>query len=314
MALDLESWGVAALVALTAVPVTVMGGQAGILQGERRWYPLALIYFTVGVGRIVLGTAALLLDHTTGSAMVGVMLGAVVPVGVGWWALRHPSRQRDLGTAEPTAHEPPARWARGGVLHETMHNSHALLAFFALSNADVIIARITLPAHSAGLYAGGLILTKAVLFLPQFVVVIAFPSMSQRPSARRMHLFSVGATLAIGLVTVAGVGLLSALAVVFIGGSQYSDLQGKLWAFALLGTVLALLQLMVYNVVARQHQRTVYVIWAALAVLVASAPLLGSLDRLLTLVICVDSTLFGVLLLASLRPTRTETPAEAPAG
>ena len=30
----------------------------------------------------------------------------------------------------------------------------------------------------AGLYAGGLILTKALLFLPQFVVVVAFPSMS----------------------------------------------------------------------------------------------------------------------------------------
>jgi O-antigen/teichoic acid export membrane protein len=306
MALNLGSWGVAALVALTAVPITVMGGQAGILQGERRWYPLALIYLTVGVGRIVLGTAALLLNASTGSAMIGVMLGAILPVVVGWWALRHPSRQRDLGPAAPAPDAPPARWARGGVLHETMHNSHALLAFFALSNTDVIIARITLHPHSAGLYAGGLILTKAVLFLPQFVVVIAFPSMSQQPSSRRMHVYSVGATLAIGLVTVAGVAVLSALAVVFIGGSQYSDLQGRLWAFALLGTVLALLQLMVYNVVARQHQRTVYVIWAAMAVLIAAAPLLGSLDRLLTLVICVDTTLFVVLLLASLRPAPAE--------
>ena len=65
------------------------------------------------------------------------------------------------------------------MLRETFHNSHALLAFFALSNADVIIARTTLDERQAGLYAGGLILTKAVLFLPQFVVVIAFPSMSR---------------------------------------------------------------------------------------------------------------------------------------
>ena len=42
----------------------------------------------------------------------------------------------------------------------------------------MIVARNVLTDHDAGLYAGGLILTKAVLFLPQFVVVIAFPSMS----------------------------------------------------------------------------------------------------------------------------------------
>ena len=56
----------------------------------------------------------------------------------------------------------------------------ALLAFFALSNADIVVARNVLDGHDAGLYAGGLILTKAVLFLPQFVVVVAFPSMATR--------------------------------------------------------------------------------------------------------------------------------------
>ena len=45
-------------------------------------------------------------------------------------------------------------------------------------NCDVIVARNILDGHDAGLYAGGLILTKAMLFLPQFVVVVAFPSMS----------------------------------------------------------------------------------------------------------------------------------------
>jgi O-antigen/teichoic acid export membrane protein len=50
--LNLDSWMAGAMVALTAVPLTVMGGQAGILQGERRWYPLAAIYLGVGLGRI----------------------------------------------------------------------------------------------------------------------------------------------------------------------------------------------------------------------------------------------------------------------
>jgi len=305
--LNLDSWGAAALIAATAVPLTVMGGQAGILQGEERWAPLAAIYLAVGVGRLGFGAVALVLEPNTQGAMVGVTLGAVLPVLIGWAALRHPSRER-VSRSERAA--PSARWAKGGVLREVMHNSHALLAFFALSNADVIIARSTLDEHQAGLYAAGLILTKAVLFLPQFVVVIAFPSMSKQ-SGRRMHLLSLGAVLAIGLVTVAGVAVLSPIAVSFVGGPAYSDLQDQLWLFAVLGTLLAMIQLMVYDVVARQHQRMVFVVWAALVALACVAPFVGSLTFLITVVVCIDLLLLLVLLAVSLR--RPEPSPAAPA-
>jgi O-antigen/teichoic acid export membrane protein len=298
--LNLDSRVAAALIAVTAVPLTVMGGQAGILQGERRWGPLAGIYLAVGLGRIGFGALALLVRPDTQGAMVGVAVGALLPVLVGALALRHPSRIR-AGVGFPTLAS--TRWARGGVLRETLHNSHALLAFFALSNADVIIARSTLDEHQAGLYAGGLILAKAVLFLPQFVVVIAFPSMSQHDADRRMHLISLGAVLAIGAVTVLGVLVLSALAVVFIGGHEYADLQHRLWAFAALGTLLAMLQLLIYNIVARQRQRTVLLVWVALATLLAVSPLIGSLNALLTVVLLVDAALFLVLLARSLAPS-----------
>lgn len=296
--LNLDSWVAGAMVAVTAVPLTVMGGQAGILQGERRWFPLAAIYLAVGLGRILFGGIALVIEPDTLGAMIGVAVGAVIPVVVAWWALRHPRRVSTLPAPAPRS--TPPGWARGGVLRETMHNSHALLAFFALSNTDVIIARSTLDEHQAGLYAGGLILAKAVLFLPQFVVVIAFPSMSQHGGARRMQLLSLGMVLGIGAATVLGTAALSGLAVTFIGGSEYAGLQDRLWLFAALGTLLALLQLLIYNVVAHQRQRTVYVVWAALLVLLGAAPLLGSLDRLLGLVLTVDTMLFVVLLAASM--------------
>ncbi len=303
MVLNLDSWVSAALIATTAVPLSVMGGQAGILQGERRWGPLALVYLAVGVGRLGFGLVALLVRTDTLGAMVGISVGALLPVLIGAWALRHPTR----GGAQPTpakVRTPLAqRWARGGVLRETFHNSHALLAFFALSNADVVIARSTLSEHQAGLYAGGLILTKAVLFLPQFVVVIAFPSMAKRGAGKQMHLFSLGAVLAIGAVTVAGVAALSDLAVVFIGGPEYAELQSRLWAFAVLGTLLALLQLMIYNIVARQRQRAVLMVWAALAVLVLATPLVGSVTGLLSVVVGVDTVLFLALLVRSLTPS-----------
>jgi O-antigen/teichoic acid export membrane protein len=301
--LNLDSWAVAALIAVTAVPLSVMGGQAGILQGERRWGPLAMIYLCVGVGRLGFGIVALILEPNTLGAMVGVAVGAFLPMIVGWMALRHPDRRHQVGVS-PQAVDRPSPWAAGGVLRETMHNSHALLAFFALSNADVIIARSTLDEHQAGLYAGGLILAKAVLFLPQFVVVIAFPSMSRAGAGRRMHLYSLGLVLAIGAFTVACTALLASIAVVFIGGSEYSDLQGQLWAFALLGTLLAMIQLMIYDVVARQHQTMVFFVWGALAALLCMAPFVDSLRFLITTVLCVDAALFAVLLFTSLRDAR----------
>ncbi|MGA8209985.1 MAG: polysaccharide biosynthesis protein [Nocardioidaceae bacterium] len=307
--LNLASWGSAALVAVTAVPLTVMGGQAGILQGERRWGPLAGIYLAVGVGRIGFGVLALALDPHTLGAMIGVTAGAVLPVLVGWLALRRPAGRpgpRDIPAALPAAAPSPS------VLRETFHSSHALLAFFALSNADVIIARSTLSEHQAGLYAGGLILAKAVLFLPQFVVVVAFPSMSQTGSGRRMHLVSLALVLAIGIVTVVGVATLSSLAVTFVGGPEYVDLRARLWAFAALGTLLAMLQLMVYNIVARQRQRAVLLVWAALVTLVVAATGVHRLRELLTVVLAVDAALFLLLLVRSLAPAYHRHPASRP--
>lgn len=305
--LNLDSPMAAALIAVTVVPLSVMGGQAGILQGERRWGALASIYLAVGVGRLGFGAVALVLEPHTLGAMIGVATGAFLPVIVGAMALRHPDRRRARALGWGTGGARRPRWAPGGVLRETLHNSHSLLAFFALSNTDVIVARSTLVPHQAGLYAGGLILAKAVLFLPQFVVVIAFPSMSRQGSGRRMHLLSLAMVLSIGTVTVLGVAVLSQLAVVFVGGPEYAALQGRLWAFAALGTLLAVLQLMIYDVVARQHQRMVFVVWAGMALLLAAAPFLDSLTALLTTVVCIDALLFAVLLLASLR-----TPAPAP--
>lgn len=319
--LSLDSWGAAALIAVTVVPLSIMGGQAGILQGERRWASLGAVYLAVGVGRLGFGAVALVVQPNTLGAMVGVAIGAFLPVTVGWVALRPSTRQPDSGRVTPRDAPGRSRWSLarsprvlarvlggvpGGVLRETLHNSHALLAFFALSNSDVVVARSTLPEHQAGLYAGGQILTKAVLFLPQFVVVVAFPSMSRNGGGRRMHLVSLSMVLTIGVVTVLGVAVLSALAVVFVGGSEYAALQSRLFVFAALGTLLAMLQLMIYDLVARQHQRMVYVVWAALAALLCAAPFLDTLSALLTTVVSVDGVLFVVLLVASLRPSARE--------
>jgi O-antigen/teichoic acid export membrane protein len=305
--LRLESLTTAALVALTAAPLTMMGGQAGVLQGERRWGPLALVYVASGVPRLVIGTALILWHPDETNAMLGVALGAVAPVVVGWWTLRE---RREPGS-------PTEKHGFRDVLGETAHNSQALFAFFALSNADVVVARNVLHPHDVGLYAAGLILTKTVLFLPQFILVLAFPAMVATGERRRALARSLTACTGLGLCGTLGALALPRVALVFVGGSQYDEIGSTLWAFAVLGTVLSMLQLLVYSVLARQGRRSVYLVWAAFLCLVVAGSLVHTLPALLTVTLVTDASLFVALLALSLRATRhpeREAPAAVSSG
>jgi O-antigen/teichoic acid export membrane protein len=300
--LRLDNWLIAGMIALTAIPLTVMGGQAGILQGERRWLPLAGIYLGVGLGRVFFGTIGLLLEGDTLGGMTGVAVGAVVPVIVGSVALRRRARAGRPASVEPTE---PGRSRR--VIRELFHNSHALLAFFVLSNVDVVIARIMLDNQEGGLYAGGLILAKAVLFLPQFVVVVAFPSMSAADARVSMTFKALGLVLGIGVVATLFAWAVPELAVEFIGGKAYLELSSVIWAFAAIGTIWAMIQLLVYNVVARQNRRGVLAVWAGTVALAALAPAVASFPFLLTAVIAVESVVLLVLVGLGLRRTGVPT-------
>ena len=284
----------ALLLAASCLPLSLMGAQAGLLQGERRWYFLAAVYVAVGLGRVVFGLTGMAWREDVTGAMVGITVGNVVPTVIGWVALRR--RVPAAETAPPVDEEPRDT---AGVLTEVAHNSHALLAFFALTNTDVILARILFDPHDSGLYAGGLILAKAVLFLPQFVVVIAFPNMSDPAVRRRMELSALGVVLAMGLAATAGAAVLRSLAVVFVGGAEYSDLEPSIWAFAAIGTLWAMEQLMVYSTVARQSRRSVAVIWLGLLALVVAAQPAHTVGHLLEVVAAVHVVVLGVLVLLS---------------
>ena len=299
--LRLDSLATAALVSLVSVPLTIMGGQAGILQGERRWQALSVLYVLSGVPRLVIGTALVAWHPTEAAAIVGTGIGACAPVIAGWWFLR--------SARDPGVHTEDHGFRR--VIRESFHNSQVLLAFFALSNTDIVVARNVLDEHDSGLYAGGLILTKAVLFLPQFVVVVAFPSMSTATERRRALTLSLGLVAAIGAVVTAGAALLPDLALVFVGGKQFEEIADHLWIFAILGTVLSMLQLLVYSVLARQGQRSVYLVWAAFIAMVGLGLTTSSLRGLVGVVITVDSVLLVALLAVSLyviRPARSAEP------
>ena len=300
--LRLDSLGTAALLAVVSIPFTIMGGQAGILQGERRWGALAILYVLSGVPRLLIGTALILWQPSEFTALLGTGIGACAPVVAGWWFLRR--------TREPGIHSEDHGFRR--VIRESVLNSQVLLAFFALSNADIVIARNVLNEHDAGLYAGGLILTKAVLFLPQFVVVIAFPSMSTIAERRRALTGSLGLIAVVGAAATAGAVLLPQLALIFVGGDNYDEIADHLWIYAILGTVLSMLQLLVYSVLARQGKRSVFLVWAAFVTAVGLGLTTDTLRGLLTVVLTVDTLLLVALLTISLYVTRSA-PSDEPA-
>ena len=301
--LRLDSVVPAILVALASVPLTVMGAQSGILQGERRWPPLSAIYLALGIPRLVIGVAFILWHPTQSVAMLGIAIAALVPAVVGWLALRQPGRVRGAAPAEGVERRHPTR----DILRETAHNSQALLAFFALSNADVVVARHALDNHLAGIYAAGLILAKAMMFLPQFVVVVAFPDLSTAANRRQALLKSLAVVAGIGAVGIAGAFLFRGLALVFVGGSAYAEVEDRLWLFAVLGTVLSMLQLLVYAVLARSGRRPVLLVWLAFAAVVALGMQANTVTGLLTIVLTCDSVLLAALLITDvLRPRRLD--------
>ncbi|WP_193607112.1 polysaccharide biosynthesis protein [Nocardioides lijunqiniae] len=302
LVLRLDSIVSAAVIGLAAVPLTIMGGQAGVLQGERRWLALAMVYVAAGVPRLVVGAAIVLWQPSELSAMVAVAVTALAPVLAGSIALRGTRLPRSPAPAPPGP----------SLLGEVARNSQALLAFFALGNVDVMVARNVLDGHDAGLYAAGLIMTKAVLFLPQFVVVVSFPAMSSVHERRRTLLRGLATVAGIGVAATAAAFLLPGLAMIFVGGSEYAEIESRLWLFAVLGTLLAMLQLLVYAVVAGQGRRSVYLPWAGVALVVGIGVLCRTPDTLLAVVVAVDALLLAVLVTVSLYLARSPVPAEDP--
>ncbi|MGK2875992.1 MAG: lipopolysaccharide biosynthesis protein, partial [Nocardioides sp.] len=300
-ALSLDSWVPAVECALAAIPLTIAGGQAGILQGERRWKPLGMFYLASGVPRVALGLAAMLIRPTEGAAMFAVLVSMWAPVLVGWWVLRRPRATGDLSEDHGLA----------SIARESMHGSMALMSFLVLSNADIMVARNVLTERDAGLYAGGLILTKAVLFAPQFVVVVAFPAMSSSTVQRlRALVASLAAIAVIGTVTILGSWLLSDIAMIFVGGSEYADVESRLWRFALLGTILATLQLLIYSVLARQHRGATLVMWAGAVALIVLGLQADSLDQMITTVTSIDAIVLAALMTVTVRDLRRTVTAE----
>ena len=146
-----------------------------------------------------------------------------------------------------------------------------------------------------------------MLFLPQFVVVVAYPALSSGGRAPRALATGLALILLVGGGVAIGAWLFPDLALSFVGDDEYAAVAPYLWAYAVLGTVLGMLQLLVYTVLARRQQAWSLVVWVGVVVLVAGALLGSTVTGLLTVVIVTDVVLLAVLLAVAVRLLRRGT-------
>jgi O-antigen/teichoic acid export membrane protein len=256
-ALKLDSYVPVVLCGVALVPLTIMGAQCGIAQGQERWGSLTAVYLANGFGRLIGGAVGLMVSATPTAAMLGLAVGSWLPVLVGARLL---TGHRHAGP----------RLSRRSLLREAVFSTHALLAYLVLSNMDSLIARNQFDQHDSGLYASGLILAKAALFFPQFVSVVVFPNLA-RATTHHARLRAVSLVAAFGVLAVLATAVLPRVALILVGGDQYSEITGRLWLFALAGSTLAVVHLLVFEALARNAHGVVVLVWCAVAAVLASA-------------------------------------------
>ena len=200
--------------------------------------------------------------------------------------------------------------AAAGIPRETLHASHALLAFFVLTNADLLLARHFLPPTVAGIYAAGSIVTKVAFWLPQAVVVLAFPGLTDQRRPQVMRLGAI-AILAISAVLVLVCASAPHIIVAVIGGSAYTALTSDVWWFALLGSLQALAQFLLYSRLAVQDRRAVLALWTAAAIL-ALAVSAGPHSTVVDVARSAGSVLLVLCVVGILMSRREVTPASRP--
>jgi O-antigen/teichoic acid export membrane protein len=253
--LHLDSPAPALLLAVTLGPLTLVGGQLGVLQGGERFHALAQLYFVAAAGKVgggVLGVA--LTDSVTGT-MVGTAAGAAAAAVVG--AVLVSRAQKSPGRA--TRSLPP------GAARETMRATYSLGALFALANLDVVLARHFLEPRQAGLYAVGAVLAKGAFWLPSFVPVIAMPGLADPTRRRRTAARSLAAVAVAGVLVTAVTAVFGELAVRLVGGEAYVSLADRAWLFAATGALLAVVQLLLYSRLAGEDRRVALPMWLLVA-------------------------------------------------
>ncbi|MGH3877513.1 MAG: lipopolysaccharide biosynthesis protein [Actinophytocola sp.] len=248
--LHLDDVWPALLVGVSLTSITMIGLSYGVLQGTQRFTALAGMLAFEAVGRIGGTVIGLVVFRSATGALAGTAIGAAVVAFAGWVVCGRPR---------------PARHHKGHV-GEVLHAVQAMLALVLLVNLDLVLARHHLPAHDAGEYAVGAIVTKIAYWLPQAVAILVLPKLASEDGRRRMVPRALAICASLDAVVVLGAAAMGSTIIGIIGGQDYANADIPVWPFALVGSMLSLVQILLFSRIASADRKSTVLIWLAVAV------------------------------------------------
>ncbi|KJF23794.1 polysaccharide biosynthesis protein [Rhodococcus sp. AD45-ID] len=252
MAWLLDTGIVAAFSALVTAPMLVLlATEQGLLQGHGRFGVLSAVLAGAGVMKVLPAVAVLALGGAAAAALVASAAGTAVLVAV----------VRVLDRTAPVSEN---KTVRIGVV-SVLAASQVQLALIALSSLDLLVVRVVLSEYDAGVYALGAVATKAAFWLPQAVGVVLYPKMANPAQSAQAVRTALAVLVGIGAVLVLGAALAGPLVPILVGDA-YAAVAPMLWAFALHGAVLAVLQCALLSAIASERTRVAVLAWIGLAV------------------------------------------------
>ena len=273
--------------ALALAPTPLLFAVQGLLQGRERFGALAVVLVGGALGKLATGLVLVAAGLGVPGAMAGVAAGGALAALVGLRLAGRPLPQAPIdrgptdrgtplgfpGPLRPSGFPGPLRdrrtAGRAAALdlgREVGTATVGLLGLFLLANLDMLLARHYLDPAASGSYALGAVVAKIAFWAPQFVVTMVFPRLVHTADPRRLLggaallVAGFGGLLAAGLAAAAALGL----AVPVLGGG-YAAVGPLLPLFALLGTGLALTQLLLFEGIAARDRRMNWTVVGALA-------------------------------------------------
>ncbi len=271
-ALGLQAVGPALALAPLLVVSMFVPVASGVLQGLERFALLGFFALAIACSRIAFGVPWTLAGGGAGGPLFGQALGTVVALAFTGLVLRKHFAGRGSGAASSGLRRRPNRRALAA--------GAAFTAFALISNLDVVLAKLVMSPHSAGVYAALVTVEKIVIFLPSAIAVVMVPSaakakLSHQPTARvlrRSALLVLGATLCVAVPAAVAPHLVLGL----MFGQKYVSAAPGVLPIVCSGAGLSLLYLLVVYTVTIQDRRWVWLLAAGVGAQVVGIVLLHS--------------------------------------
>ena len=283
--LDLGNPTAIVLTALITIPAVVMPVLWGVVQGLQCYRLLAL--------SMALGTALKSLlflgFFVLGGRLTGAILATLVASALAVAVTLAPLR---------STIERPGRIFTGlrSDLVGLVPVVGGLLAITALTSVDVVVAKTVFSSHDAGVYAGGSLIGRVVLYLPAAIATVLLPKVSSRVHANRDTSDIVGASIAVTAIVCLTVTLVytvfSDTIALRVLGADFQEASDLLARFGLAMTLFAVLNvLLVYHLGHNSSRMTILLAAGALGQLAGYVAFHDSAQQLLGVSIAVGVTL-----------------------